>query len=108
MQETDGGTEDLPYTFTSTEQLLPDSVAAGADGSGWVARKELVHFAPGGRQQAFRAMCKTDFLGMALVPPSATDGAPEGWVIGSNGQLFHLVGDALTRYDTGAPCDPLS
>lgn len=61
-----------------------------------------------GRQQVFRATCKTDFLGMALVPSSSADAATEGWVIGSSGQLFHLANGALTRYDTGAPCDPLS
>lgn len=104
--ETDGGAEDLPNTFMSSEQLLPDSVAVGVDGSGWVARKQLVHFAPDGRQQVFPATCKTDFLGMALVPSAAADSTPEGWVIGSNGQLFHLVGGALTRYNTGVPCDP--
>jgi hypothetical protein len=107
VQETDGGSEDLLNTFTSSEQLLPDSVAASADGSGWVARRELVHFAPNGRQQVFSANCRTDFLGMALVPassPSAAGGAPEGWVIGSNAQLYHLMGSALTYYDTGAPC----
>jgi hypothetical protein len=108
VREVDGGAEDLPYTVSSSEQILPDSVAASADGSGWVAREQLVYFAPGGRQQVFRATCKTDFLGMALVPTSATDAAPQGWVIGSHGQLFHLGDGTLTRYDTGAPCDPLS
>jgi hypothetical protein len=110
VHETGGGSEDLLNTATSSEQLLSESVAAGADGSGWVARKDLVHFAPDGRQQVFSATCQTDFLGMALVPtssaPSAANGAPEGWVIGSNGQLFHLVGRTLTLYDTGAPCAP--
>ncbi len=108
VQETSGGAEDLPNTDTADEQFLPDSVAAGANGSGWVARDQLVEFAPDGHQQVFTAACKTDFLGLALVPVATTSSAPEGWVIGSHAQLFHLVGDALTRYDTGAPCDPLS
>jgi hypothetical protein len=98
----------LPYTFTSSEHLLADAVAAGADGSGWIARKQLVYFAPDGHQQVWSATCKTDFLGMALVPSSSSGSAAEGWVIGSNGQLFHLSHGTLTRYDTGAPCDPLS
>jgi hypothetical protein len=108
VQEADGGAEDLPYTFTSSEQFLPDSVAAAADGSGWVARKQLVYFGPDGRQQVWSATSKTDFLGMALVPASSASAAPEAWVIGSNGQLFHLTGGTLTRYDTGAACDPLA
>jgi hypothetical protein len=107
VREADGGAEDLPYTFTSSEQLLPDSVAAGSEGSGWVARKQLVYFAPDGRQRVWSATCKTDFLGMALVPAPSPSAAPEGWVIGSNGQLFHLTGGTLTRYNTGAACDPL-
>jgi hypothetical protein len=107
VPERDGGTDDLAYTDSADERLLPDSVAAGGDGSGWVARGLLVHFAPNGQQQVFRATCKTDFLGMALVPSSAGS-APEGWILGSHGQVFHLIGNALTRYDTGAPCDPFS
>jgi hypothetical protein len=107
VQEAGAGGEDLPYTFTSEEQILPDSVAASTDGSGWLARQQLVYFAPNGRQQVFRASCQTDFLGMALVPASV-GAATAAWVIGSNGQLFHLVSGTLMRYNTGAPCDPLS
>jgi hypothetical protein len=108
VHESHGGAEDLPYTFTSDEQLLPDSVAAGPDGSGWIAREQLVYFAPDGRQQVWTATCKTDFLGMTLVPATSPGAAPEAWVIGSNGQLFHLAHGTLTRYNTGAACDPLS
>jgi hypothetical protein len=32
----------------------------------------------------------------------------QGWIIGSHVQLFHLASGALTRYDTGAACDPLA
>jgi hypothetical protein len=108
VQELNGGAEDLPYTSASSERLLPDSVAAGADGSGWVARKQLVHVAADGQQQIFRAACQSDFLGMALVPAAAAGSAPEAWVIGSHAQLFHLASGTLTRYDTGAACDPLA
>lgn len=87
----------------------PTSIAMVTADTGWIAVTLAPDYTPGMLHERAGSWGVESLPASAgVVPSAAADSAPEGWVIGSNGQLFHLVGDALTRYNTGVPCDPLS
>lgn len=91
----------IELRYTPDSSLPPFAirslVAVGTDA--WLAHGPLVHYTSDGHATGETAGCQTDLISLAFVP-----GTTEAWVIGTNGQIYHYAGGALSRYDTGVNC----